>query len=197
MERRVRQALLQIGQFLLGAWLALQDGPYPASTIRCRCGGSAEYQFKREGVLLTLLGSIHYRRAYYVCPRCHAGTYPLDERLGLRPGELSAELESLVGMTGAQTPFEKGSELFQRLTLVGLSPQSMDKATQTMGHEVMQVEAEWIDQSQDPTSIDADMRAGQGTQRLYGALEPPRCTRTRSVARTTRAGVTSRLERGS
>jgi hypothetical protein len=171
MERRMREALLQIGQFLLGAWLALQDGLYPAQTVECRCGGSAEYQFKREGVLLTLLGSIHYKRAYYVCPTCHAGTYPLDERLGLRPGELSAELESLVGLTGAQTPFEKGSELFERLTLVGISPQSMDKATQTMGHEVMQVEAEWVAQSQDPAAVDAQMRPGPGTARLYGALD--------------------------
>lgn len=171
MERRVRQALLRIGQFLLGAWLALQEGPYPAATIRCRCGGDAEYQFKREGVLLTLLGNTRYRRAYYVCPKCHTGTYPLDERLGLRPGELSAELESLLGMTGAQTPFEKGSELFERLTLVGISPQSMDKATQTMGREVMQVEAEWIAESQNPAELDTQMRAGQGTPRLYGALD--------------------------
>jgi hypothetical protein len=171
MERRVRKALLQIGQFLLGAWLALQEGPYLAQTVECRCGGSAAYQFKREGVLLTLLGDIHYKRAYYVCPTCHAGTYPLDERLGLRPGELSAELESLVGLTGAQTPFEKGSELFERLTLVGISPQSMDKATQTMGQEAMQVEAEWVAQSQDPTALDRQMRAACGTERLYGTLD--------------------------
>ena len=171
MERRVRKALLQIGQFLLGAWLALQEGPYSAQTVECRCGGSAEYQFKREGVLLTLLGSIRYKRAYYVCPTCHVGTYPLDERLGLRPGELSAELESLVGLTGAQTPFEKGSELFERLTLVGISPQSMDKATQTMGQEAMQVEAEWVAQSQDPAAIDTQMRAGSGAEHLYGALD--------------------------
>jgi len=171
MERRVRKALLQIGQFLLGAWLALQEGPYAAQTVPCRCGGSAEYQFKREGVLLTLLGSIRYKRAYYVCPTCHVGTYPLDERLGLRPGELSAEMESLVGLTGTQTPFEKGSELFERLTLVGISPQSMDKATQTMGQEAMQVEAEWVAHSQNPAALDTQMRAGSGTERLYGALD--------------------------
>ncbi len=171
MERRVRAALLRIGQFLLGAWLALQEGPYPALSLRCRCGGTAEYQFKREGVLFTLLGLIHYKRAYYLCPACHEGTYPLDERLGLRPGELSAELESLVGMTGAQVSFDKGSDLFQRLTLVGISPQSMDKATQALGDEVMAVEKEWTAQSQDPAALDAQEREGPGPQRLYGALD--------------------------
>jgi len=38
----------------------------------------------------------------------HQGTYPLDERLGLRPGELSAELESLSALTGVQMPLDKG-----------------------------------------------------------------------------------------
>jgi hypothetical protein len=171
MERRVREALLRIGQFLLGAWLALQESPYPEASVPCRCGQQAEYQFKRDGVLFTLLGAIHYKRAYYLCSACHRGTYPLDDRLGLRPGELSAELESLVGMTGAQMPFESGGDLFEGLTLVGVSPQSISQATQAMGGEAMRQEAEWIRQSQDPAALDAEEKAGAGPQRLYGALD--------------------------
>lgn len=166
MERGIRQALLRIGRFLLEAWLALQEGIYMALTIPCRCGGTAAYAGKREGTLFTLLGSVRYKRGYYLCPHCHRGTCPLDERLGLRPGELSAELESLTGMTGAQVAFEKGSDLFERLTLVSISPQSMDKATQAMGEEVMGVEEEWVAQSEDPTALDAQERSGPGPQRL-------------------------------
>src|SRR5512143_3014143 len=109
MEERVRKMLLEIGRFQLSAWLALLDGSYPAPQIKCRCGGESEYQYKREGVLHTSIGTINYKRVYYVCPHCHQGTYPLDEQLGLRAGEMSAELESLAGMMGAQLPFEKGS----------------------------------------------------------------------------------------
>ena len=95
MEERVRAMLLEIGRFQLSAWLALLDGSYPAPQIKCRCGRASEYQYKREGVLHTSIGTINYKRAYYVCPHCHQGTYPLDEQLGLRAGEMSAELESL------------------------------------------------------------------------------------------------------
>ena len=63
--------------------------------------------------------------------------YPLDQKLGLRPGQMSAELESLSGMTGAQLSFDQGSKLFEALTLISLSDHSLAKATQAMGSEVI------------------------------------------------------------
>jgi len=171
MERRIREALLRLGQFLLGAWVMLQEGSYPPQRLACRCGGEAEYLGKREAVLLTLLGRVTYKRAYYVCARCHQGVCPLDERLGLRPGELSAELESLVGMTGALMTFAKGSELFEHLTLTRVSPQSMDKATQALGAEMVQVEQEWLQASEDGLALRAQERAPKDGRRLYGALD--------------------------
>jgi hypothetical protein len=66
MERGIRQMLLKVGQFLLGAWLALQKEPYPAETKGCpHCKAEAEYQFRREASLLTLVGVVLYKRAYY------------------------------------------------------------------------------------------------------------------------------------
>jgi hypothetical protein len=171
MERRTRQAVLEMGRFLLTAWLRLLDGPYPESEIACRCGAKAHYQCRRDGELLTLLGAVHYERAYYLCAQCHQGTYPLDEKLGLRPGELSAELESLLGMTGALMTFAKGSDLFTRLTLVDISPQSMDKATQNMGAEVMGLEQEWRQASEDGLALTRQERAPKDERRLYGTLD--------------------------
>ena len=142
MERRTRQAVLDMGRFLMGAWLGLLDRSYPESEIKCRCGAKAHYQCRRDGELPTVLGTVHsalfepHRRAYYLCARCHEGTYPLDEQLGLRRGEISAELESLLGMTGALLTFGKGSDLFTRLTPVDISAQSTDQATQNRGAEV-------------------------------------------------------------
>jgi len=171
MERKIRQALLQIGQFLLGAWIMLQEGPYPPTEIACRCGQKAHYQRKRAGVLFTVLGMVHYTRAYYLCSHCHQGTCPLDEQLGLRPGEISAELESLLGMTGALMTFGKGSDLFTRLTLVDISPQSMDKATQNMGAEVTRLEREWCKASEDALALTRQERAPKDERRLYGTLD--------------------------
>ena len=136
MECQIREMLLKLGRFLLGAWLTMLVEPYPAESVACGCGGEAEYQFNRSGTLLTILGQIEYKRPYYLCLSCQKGIYPLDQKLGLRPGQMSAELESLSGMTGAQLSFGQGSHLFEALTLISLSDHSLAKATQAIGSEV-------------------------------------------------------------
>jgi hypothetical protein len=105
MEQGVRQAMLKLGNTLLSDWLALQNNQYPAQTVPCSCGMQAPYREMREGVLFTALGRVTYRRAYYLYDACHEGHYPLDERLGLRPGEISVDLERLTGFTGTHLPF--------------------------------------------------------------------------------------------
>ncbi len=172
MERNIRIMLLKVGQFLLSSWLALQETAYPAETSECpHCGGQADYQFQRAGTLLTILGQIEYKRAYYVCPECQQGHYPLDQKLGLRPGQMSAELESLSGMTGAQLPFGQGSNLFEALTLISLSDQSVAKATQAIGEEVQALEQEWQAYSRDEAWLQEQKRLADRPQRLYGSLD--------------------------
>jgi hypothetical protein len=172
MERNIRTMLLKVGQFLLSSWLALQETAYPAETSQCpHCGGQADYQFQRTGTLLTILGQVEYKRAYYVCPECQQGHYPLDQKLGLRPGQMSAELESLSGMTGAQLPFGPGSNLFEALTLISLSDQSVAKATQAMGEEVQALEQEWLAHSRDDAWLQEQKRLADRPQRLYGSLD--------------------------
>lgn len=92
MERGIRALLLEQGRLLLKSWLAVLEDPYPPESVPCPCGGQAQYQFQREATLLTIFDQITYRRAYYLCPECHQGLYPLDQELGLRPGCMSAEL---------------------------------------------------------------------------------------------------------
>ena len=172
MERGVRQMLLKLGQFLMGAWLALQESPYPEERRACpHCGEEATYQFRREATLLTIVGQVTYRRAYYLCEQCHKGHYPLDDKLGLRPGEMSAEMESLTAMTGVQLPFGQSSQLFESLTLVSVSDHSVAKAAQAMGSEVQAVEEEWIAQSYDEKWLQEQERLAERPQRLYGALD--------------------------
>lgn len=171
MERQIRHMLLKLGRFLLGAWLTMLVEPYPAESVPCGCGGQADYQFNRSGTLLTILGQIEYKRPYYLCASCQTGIYPLDQKLGLRPGQMSAELESLSGMTGAQLSFGQGSHLFEALSLISLSDHSLAKATQAIGSEVQAQEKEWVAQSQDEAWLQAQDRLAERPKRLYGSLD--------------------------
>ena len=172
MERQIRALLLKAGQFLLSSWLALQESAYADERVACpHCEQEASYKCKRKGTLWTILGQVTYKRAYYLCQGCHQGHFPLDQKLGLRPGQMSAELESLSGMTGAQLPFGQSSALFERLTLLSVSDHSVAKATQAMGEEAQVQEQEWLAQSQDADWLQEQQRLAERPKRLYGSLD--------------------------
>lgn len=171
MEDKIGRILWWLGNVVLHLWLRWLAREASGRVVRCRCGGEAQYVRQRPGQLHTLFGVVKYQRAYYLCSACGQGTYPLDERLGLRPNAMSAEVERLAGLTGVQMPFEKGSEVFEELTLVSLSDQSLDKATQAYGREVEQQESEWCKQAQNPEELLRRERENKPPLRLYGTID--------------------------
>jgi hypothetical protein len=84
---------------------------------------------------------------------------------------MSAELESLSGMTGAQLSFGQGSNLFEALTLISLSDHSLAKATQAIGSEVQAQEKEWMAQSNNEVWLQEQDRLADRPKRLYGSLD--------------------------
>ena len=97
MERRVERVLRRAGALWLREWLQEMDGAYPEPQVSCSCGEEAEYVRRRAGVIITLFDRVRFLRAYYLCPHCHHGHYPLDQRLGYQPGSLTPELRGTVG----------------------------------------------------------------------------------------------------
>ena len=170
MEAKIRQVLKWLGNIALHLWIRWLAQGHREGEIACPCGGKAKYQRERPGRLKTLFGEVKYTRGYYLCPMCHQGTYPLDEQLGLRPNGMSAEMERLAGLTGVQMPFQKGSEVFEELTLISLSDQSLDKAAQAYGQEVEKQEREWHEQAQDMEELLRRKRENK-PPRLYGTLD--------------------------
>jgi hypothetical protein len=172
MEQQVRWLMHRIGNIMLHVWLAWLTPRYPEQEIKCpHCGETAVYQRHRQGMLRTMFGEIRYRRAYYGCDQCHQGSYPLDEELGLRPNQMSAEVERLAGLMGVQMPFAQASEVFQELTLVKLSDQSVDKATQVYGQKTEVQEKQWYEETLDEENRLRRDRETARPLRLYGSLD--------------------------
>lgn len=171
METAVRQMVHELGNAVLQAWLEAQDEPYPADTQPCACGEVANYVRKRRGMTLTLHGRVYYRRAYYVCPHCGGGHYPLDARLGITPGQMSAAVVKLAALVGVQDAFGTSSDLLAQTTLLDLSPNSIRKACQQVGEAVMATEAAQLAHSQDLEAQQAHKRAADKPKRLYGSVD--------------------------
>lgn len=172
MEHQIRWLMHKLGKMLLYLWLVWLTPRYPESEIACRhCGEQAKYQRKRKGMLRSMFGEIHYQRAYYVCEACAKGSYPLDDQLGLRPNQMSAEMERLAGLLGVQMPFAQASEVFEELTLVRLSDHSVNKATQSYGQKMEHQEKQWYVETLDNDGMLKRERETPRPRRLYGSLD--------------------------
>lgn len=171
-ELMLRHMVSRMGAACLQAYVTAQDSPYPEPTVPCPCGGEAEYYYRREGRLLSVFNWVGYRRAYYVCPDCHAGQYPLDERLGLEPGQVTAGLASLLGIAGVETSFARGSAIVDRFLFVRVSENTVRKETQNFGQLQAAREKEWIAESQDAEHYRERHRTAKNRpKRLYGSID--------------------------
>jgi hypothetical protein len=171
-EKTTRRLVQEIGRQAIAVVVNSEEKPHPAPEVFCPgCGQAIAYVRRRPAQLRTLFGHVEAKRAYYLCAECHRGCCPLDERLGLRPNAISAELERLGAMTGVLLPFGKGRDLFEALTLVSLSDQTLDKATQAYGAVAMQREQGWQETAHDQDELQRRKREVRKPLRLYGAID--------------------------
>lgn len=169
-EQTTRSVIQEIGRQAIEMSVNSMNSPYPERVVTCSCGKEAAYVRQREARLYTIFGKLQVRRAYYLC-KGHQGIFPLDNQLGLRPNELSAELRRLVGITGIQLPYGTGRNLFEELTLVSVSDQTMAKATRSIGKIVEGEEALLQKKAQEAFYLRQRKREARRPIRLYGAID--------------------------
>jgi hypothetical protein len=100
-------------------------------------------------MVITLHGRVYYQRAYYLCAGCGQRHYPTDQRLGIQPGQMSKEVIKIAALAGIQEAFGTSRDLLARTTLLELSPNSIRKACQIVGEQVMADEQALHTDSQD------------------------------------------------
>ena len=100
---------------------------------RCQCGRECRYKGQQPRRQETYVGRINWRRGYYYCESCRRGRYPLDEALGIGPGQFSDGLQSGLCRLGAALPFAPAAESFTALTGVSVSPREAERLTEGRG----------------------------------------------------------------
>ena len=171
MEKQVKQMAHDLGNEVMRLWLEAQDEKYPSDQKACECGADAKYVRRREGMSITVQGRVYYRRAYYLCEHCQCGFYPLDRKLGIRPGEMSEEVLKLAALLGIQEAFVPSQKVLAETTLLDLSPNSVRTATHRIAEAVLTEEAAQIEQSQQLEAQLDRKRTDNKPQRLYGSID--------------------------
>jgi hypothetical protein len=172
-EAAALRVITEVGNELLSGLLRLHETPYVADRVPCPCGGQADYQRQREGGVQTIVGEVRVKRAYYLCPDCHQGCYPLDQQLEFCAGGLSAGLEESAALAGVVEPFASAAELLARLLWTGvkLSHNRVRGATEDMGQALAQAEDELVERVFESDKRGLPEAPVQGPQRLYISVD--------------------------
>jgi Uncharacterised protein family (UPF0236) len=143
-----------------------------AARIICACGAEAEPRGQREAVVWSVFGKVKYQRRYYLCAHCHRGQSPLDERLGLRPGQSTPGLASLLGILGVETSFEEASQLAERFLLFRVSDHTVLKHTEGYGQAQAQLEEEWKQAAEDVKGLkEREQTLQRQPGRIYASVD--------------------------
>lgn len=133
LESQLEMWSRQNGCDVLSEVVPLAQPSYAEEQLACQCGGTGYYQRQRAAQVVTMLGVVHYQRAYYVCDGCHQGWCPLDEELGWCAGSVSRGVQKSAALLGCQMPFRDAMSCMERLVGIVLSPATCQKLAEEVG----------------------------------------------------------------
>jgi uncharacterized protein UPF0236 len=171
-ETRMREFLREVGVQALGTYLEQQDEQVREAEVVCKCGEVMSYQCKRPATIMSVFGRVSYRRGYYLCEECHARQSPLDRRLGIEAGQVTAGLAELLALAGVEIAFEEATRWLEHYLLFRVSDNTLRKETERFGELQEAQETEWKEKSQQEVWLQHRQRElGKQPGRLYGSLD--------------------------
>lgn len=158
----VRGAMHRAGAGVLSHLLA-PASPSPTHS-RCACGHPARYHDRRPKQLLTVLGWVRYRRAYYVCPQCDKGHSPRDRELDVEGVSFSPGVRRMMAVVGSDSSFEQGREQLALLAGLEVPAKAVERHAEAAGADIEAVTQSEIRRAK---QLDLPALAGPAVPLLY------------------------------
>jgi hypothetical protein len=171
-ETSMRALVREVGVQALGKYLEQQDEQMREREVVCACGEAMTYLCKRPATIVSVFGRVRYRRGYHLCEECHARQSPVDRRLGIEAGQVTAGLAELLALAGVEIAFEEASRWLEHYLLFRVSDNTLRKETERFGELQEAQETEWKANSQEAAWLQRRQRElGKQPGRLYGSLD--------------------------
>ena len=120
-EERVVELSRTLGREVLSQGLSERYGKQQGRYRTCSCGQQQRFEGYRTRQVMTVLGAVTYRRAYYRCGACRATYYAGEEALGLNGSSFSLPAQEAIALVSSELPFERTRVLLQRLNGISVS----------------------------------------------------------------------------
>jgi hypothetical protein len=204
LEEKIYQGIFNIGRKLMECGMRKGQESEPVPTqMQGECGHQQKLVSYRSKKLLTLTGSVEWKRAYYQCQveedqepdaeqakaaKCSHGRAPADERWGVQGKRTIPGVQKYISYVCAMLTLEEAAETFRRLLPLRMSARQalnlmkpVGKALAEREDEVVKALFEEALQSKTQAGQQASQKSSKDIDRLYIELD----------------GILARMRRGS
>jgi hypothetical protein len=127
----------KIGGRMLETLMNADGGDYRGRTIACDKGHEYEFAGYREKKLLTVLGLVTVKRAYYWDKKCESGYCPKDRVLDMEGTSYSCGVRRMMSRVGASRSFGLGHEDLYELADIRVNAKEMERVSEKVGRQVV------------------------------------------------------------
>ncbi len=156
LEQKIYQGAFELGRKLMQGRLDQGKGEEKApGKIRGACGHEQHLVGYRPRQLLTVLGKVELKRAYYQCQeesgteaeqeeQCSHGTAPADALWGVHGQRTTPGVQMFISYLGARLTLEEAAETFSRLLPLGMSARQTLNLMEPVGKALATQEDELV-----------------------------------------------------
>ncbi len=126
----------QIGSHILEKLLNSDGGDYNGRNIPCERGHNYEFVEYRAKKLLTVLGPVEVKRAYYHDKECKNGFCSKDKDLDIEGTSFSPGVRRMMSRAGTYKPFSFGQEDIKELAGLHVATKEIERQSNQSGQQV-------------------------------------------------------------
>ena len=141
MENLVRTSVHKVGSVVLEKFLNADVYRIERREMRCECrngplgGSTGKFVDVREKELMTVVGMVHLKRAYYYDAECGHGWCPRDKELGIEGSSFSPGVQRMMGRVGSSRPYAQAEEDMSELAGLSVNAKSIERICVELGKE--------------------------------------------------------------
>jgi hypothetical protein len=136
LEIHIRGAMHEVGSVMLEKLINADGGDYRGTTLPCEHGHDYAFKGYRDKRVLTVLGWVTLRRAYYYDSGCKQGHCPKDRDLDIEETIFSPGVRRMMGKVGAYRPFGQGAEDLKELAGIEVNGKAIERVSYGLGGAV-------------------------------------------------------------
>ena len=135
----MRQAVHELGAGLMEKLLDADGGGYQGAHLRCDCGQQARFVGYRGKKIVTVVGEVSLRWAYYWCSACGQGQIPKDQELDVKGSRLSPGVRAMAARVGSKEAFREGAKDLEQLAGIEIGAKEVERVSKQVGQQMEQL----------------------------------------------------------